>query len=157
MRTQPVRLWPLGAVGASFGGYSVYWLAGNHEKRFKAFISHAGLFNLEQFYYETEEIWFANWDNEGAPWMNKEGKFKNFLHSPHLYVDKWDTPILCIHGGKDYRILHSQGESAFHVARMRNIPAKLLMFKNEGHWISNPQNALIWHREFYSWLDKWLK
>jgi dipeptidyl aminopeptidase/acylaminoacyl peptidase len=98
----------LGAVGASFGGYSVYWLAGNHEKRFKAFVSHAGMFNIESFYYETEEMWFANWDNEGAPWMNKEGKFKNFLHSPHLYVDKWDTPILCIHGEKDYRILHSQ-------------------------------------------------
>ena len=123
----------LGAVGASFGGYSVYWLAGNHEKRFKAFLSHAGMFNIEQFYYETEEMWFANWDNGGAPWMNKEGKFKNFLHSPHLYVDKWDTPILCIHGEKDYRILHSQGESAFHVARMKNIPAKLLIFKDEGH------------------------
>ena len=147
----------LGAVGASFGGYSVYWLAGNHEKRFKAFISHAGMFNIEQFYYETEEMWFANWDNEGAPWVNKEGKFKNFLHSPHLYVDKWDTPILCIHGEKDYRILHSQGESAFHVARMKNIPAKLLIFKEEGHWITKPQNALIWQREFYSWLDKWLK
>ena len=147
----------LGAVGASFGGYSVYWLAGNHEKRFKAFVSHAGMFNIESFYYETEEMWFANWDNEGAPWMNKEGKFKNFLHSPHLYVDKWDTPILCIHGEKDYRILHSQGESAFHCARMRNIPSKLLMFKHEGHWIMKPQNALIWHREFYAWLDKWLK
>ena len=147
----------LGAVGASFGGYSVYWLAGNHEKRFKAFVSHAGMFNIESFYYETEEMWFANWDNEGAPWMNKEGKFKNFLHSPHLYVDKWDTPILCIHGEKDYRILHSQGESAFHCARMRNIPSKLLMFKDEGHWILKPQNALIWQREFYSWLDKWLK
>ena len=147
----------LGAVGASFGGYSVYWLAGNHEKRFKAFVSHAGMFNIESFYYETEEMWFANWDNEGAPWMNKEGKFKNFLHSPHLYVYKWDTPILCIHGEKDYRILHSQGESAFHCARMRNIPSKLLMFKDEGHWIMKPQNALIWHREFYAWLDKWLK
>ena len=147
----------LGAVGASFGGYSVYWLAGNHEKRFKAFVSHAGMFNIESFYYETEEMWFANWDNEGSPWMNKEGKFKNFLHSPHLYVDKWDTPILCIHGEKDYRILHSQGESAFHCARMRNIPSKLLMFKDEGHWIMKPQNALIWHREFYAWLDKWLK
>ena len=147
----------LGAVGASFGGYSVYWLAGNHENRFKAFVSHAGMFNIESFYYETEEMWFANWDNEGAPWMNKEGKFKNFLHSPHLYVDKWDTPILCIHGEKDYRILHSQGESAFHCARMRNIPSKLLMFKDEGHWIMKPQNALIWHREFYAWLDKWLK
>ena len=147
----------LGAVGASFGGYSIYWLAGNHEKRFKAFISHAGVFNIEQFYYETEEMWFANWDHEGAPWMNKEGKFKNYSHSPHLYVEKWDTPILCIHGEKDYRILHSQGESAFHIARLRNIPAKLIIFKDEGHWVLKPQNALIWQREFYSWLDKWLK
>ena len=138
----------LGAVGGSFGGYSVYWLAGNHEKRFKAFISHAGLFNLEMFYNETEEMWFANWDWEGAPWILKDGeKFKNYLHSPHLYVDKWDTPILCIHGEKDYRILHSQGESAFHAARMRNIPSKLLMFKDEGHWILKPQNSLIWQRE----------
>jgi dipeptidyl aminopeptidase/acylaminoacyl peptidase len=148
----------LGAVGASFGGYSVYWLAGNHEKRFKTFISHAGMFNIETFYLETEEMWFPNWDCEGAPWILKDGeKFKNYLHSPHLYVDKWDTPILCIHGEKDYRILHSQGEAAFHAARLRNIPAKLLMFKDEGHWIMKPQNALIWQREFYSWLDKWLK
>ena len=148
----------LGAVGASFGGYSVYWLAGNHEKRFKAFISHAGMFNIEQFYMETEEMWFPNWDCEGAPWILKNGeKFKNYLHSPHLYVDKWDTPILCIHGEKDFRILHSQGEAAFHAARLRNIPAKLLMFSDEGHWIMKPQNALIWQREFFSWLDKWLK
>ena len=148
----------LGAVGASFGGYSVYWLAGNHEKRFKAFISHAGMFNIEMFYYETEEMWFPNWDCEGAPWILKDGeKFKNYLHSPHLYVDKWDTPILCIHGEKDYRVLHSQGEAAFHVARLKNIPSKLLMFSDEGHWIMKPQNILIWQREFYSWLDKYLK
>ena len=148
----------LGAVGASFGGYSVFWLAGNHEKRFKAFVSHAGMFNIEMFYYETEEMWFPNWDCEGAPWILKDGeKFKNYLHSPHLYVDKWDTPILCIHGEKDYRILHSQGEAAFHVARLKNIPSKLLMFSDEGHWIMKPQNILIWQREFYSWLDKYLK
>jgi len=148
----------LGAVGGSFGGYSVYWLEGNHEKRFKAFISHAGLFNLEQMYYETEEMWFPNWDCEGAPWILKNGeKFQNYLHSPHLYVDKWDTPILCIHGERDYRLLHSQGESAFHAARLRNIPSKLLMFSDEGHWIMKPQNALIWQREFFAWLDKYLK
>ena len=148
----------LGAVGASFGGYSVYWLAGNHEKRFKAFISHAGMFNIEMFYYETEEMWFPNWDSEGAPWILKDGeKFKNYLHSPHLYVDKWDTPILYIHGEKDYRVLNSQSEAAFHVARLKNIPSKLLMFSDEGHWIMKPQNILIWQREFYSWLDKYLK
>ena len=143
----------LGAVCASFRVFSVYWLAGNHEKRFKTFISLAGIFNIEVFYYKTKEMWFANLDNECAPWMNKEGKFKNFLHSPHLYVDKWDT----IHGEKDYRILHSHGESAFHAARMKNLPSKLLIFKDEGHWISNQHNLLIRYGEFYAWLDKWLK
>ena len=107
---------------------------------------------------ETEELWFNNWDCEGAPWNLKNGeKFGNYIHSPHLYIDKWDTPILIIHGEKDYRILHSQGESAFHAARLRNIPSKLLIFKDEGHNLFKPQNALIWQREFFSWLDKWLK
>ena len=102
----------LGAVGASFGAYSVFWLAGNHQKRFKAFAAHSGIFNVEMSYLETEEMWFDNWDQGGAPWILKNGKqFNNYLHSPHLYVDKWDTPILIIHGKKDYRILHSQGEA----------------------------------------------
>ena len=148
----------LGAIGASFGAYSVFWLAGNHEKRFKAFIAHAGVFNVESNYIETEEMWFESWDNEGAPWIKKnEEKFQNYIHSPHLYVDKWDTPILIIHGEKDYRILHSQGEAAFHAARMKNIPSKLLIFKDDGHNLFKPQNALIWQREFFSWLDKYLK
>ena len=148
----------LGAVGASFGGYSVFWLAGNHQKRFKAFVAHAGVFNEEANYLETEEMWFENWDNGGAPWIKKEGeKLQNYQHSAHLYVDKWDTPILIIHGENDYRILHSQGEAAFHAARMRNIPAKLLIFKNDGHNLFKPQNGLIWQREFFAWLDKWLK
>ena len=112
----------LGAVGASFGAYSVFWLEGNHEKRFKAFVAHAGRFNVEANYLETEEVWFQNWDNEGAPWIIKDGKkFGNYMHSPHLYVDKWDTPILIIHGETDYRLLHSQGEAAFHAARMNNL------------------------------------
>ena len=148
----------LGAVGASFGAYSVFWLEGNHEKRFKVFVAHAGVFNVEANYLETEEMWFENWDNEGAPWIIKDGKkFGNYMHSPHLYVDKWDTPILIIHGETDYRILHSQGEAAFHAARMKNIPAKLLFFKDDGHNLFKPQNALIWQREFFGWLDKWLK
>ena len=148
----------LGAVGASFGGYSVFWLAGNHQKRFKAFVAHAGVFNEEANYLETEEMWFENWDNGGAPWIKKGGeKLQNYQHSAHLYVDKWDTPILIIHGENDYRILHSQGEAAFHAARMRNIPAKLLIFKNDGHNLFKPQNGLIWQREFFAWLDKWLK
>lgn len=143
----------LGCVGASFGGYSVYWLAGNHEKRFKAFIAHDGIFNTQQQYYETEEMWFPNWDLEGAP--EKGGNA--YSTSPHLYVDKWDTPILCIHGEKDYRILHSQGQAAFSAAKMHGIPAQLLLFPDENHWVLKPQNGILWQRTFFRWLDKWLK
>lgn len=145
----------LGCVGASFGGYSVYWLAGNHDKRFKAFIAHDGIFNTHQQYFETEEMWFPNWDLGGTP-SRKAGE-KVFMESPHLYVDRWDTPILCIHGEKDYRILHSQGQSAFSAARMRGIPAQLLLYPDENHWVLKPQNGILWQRTFFRWLDKWLK
>ena len=149
----------LGAVGASFGGYSVYWLAGNHEKRFKAFISHDGIFNTQQQYLETEELWFPNWDMGAAPWhRDAEGRAQRvFETSPHLYVDKWDTPILCIHGQKDFRIEYTQAESAFTAARMRGIPAQLLLFPDENHWVLKPQNGILWQRTFFRWLDKWLK
>ena len=145
----------LGAVGASFGGYSVYWLAGNHDKRFKAFIAHDGIFNTVQQYYETEEMWFPNWDLGGTP--DRFAQNKVFQQSPHLYVDKWDTPILCIHGEKDYRILHSQGQSAFSAARMHGIPAQLLLYPDENHWVLKPQNGILWQRTFFRWLDRWLK
>ncbi len=145
----------LGAVGASFGGYSVYWLAGNHDKRFKAFISHDGIFNTQQQYFETEEMWFPNWDLGGA--LSRVPESKVYKESPHMYVDKWDTPILCIHGEKDYRILHSQGQSAFSAARMRGIPAQLLLYPDENHWVLKPQNGILWQRTFFRWLDKWLK
>lgn len=149
----------LGAVGASFGGFSVYWLAGNHNKRFKAFIAHDGIFNTEQQYLETEEMWFANWDLGGAPWhRNANGQqAKAYAESPHKYVDRWDTPILCIHGMKDYRILNSQTEAAFAAARLRGIPAQLLLFSDENHWVVRPQNAMLWQRTFFNWLDRWLK
>lgn len=149
----------LGAVGASFGGYSVYWLAGNHEKRFKAFISHDGIFNTQQQYLETEELWFPNWDMGAAPWhKDADGRAQRvFETSPHLYVDKWDTPILCIHGQKDFRIEYTQAESAFTAARMRGIPAQLLLFPDENHWVLKPQNGMLWQRTFFRWLDKWLK
>ncbi|MDD2436567.1 MAG: S9 family peptidase [Massilibacteroides sp.] len=148
----------LGAVGASYGGFSVYWLAGHHEKRFKAFIAHAGIFNLEQQYLETEEMWFANWDMGGAYW-NKSNKIaqKTFATSPHLFVDKWDTPILVTHGELDYRILASQGMSAFNAAKLRGIPTKMLIFPDENHWIAQPQNGILFQRVFFDWLDKWLK
>lgn len=146
----------LGCVGASFGGYSVYYLAGHHQQRFKCFIAHDGIFNAQNQYYETEEMWFPNWDNGGAPWdPNVTGN--TYLQSPHLYIDKWDTPILCIHGEKDYRILSSQGQSAFTAAVMRGIPAQLLLYPDENHWVLKPQNGILWQRTFFRWLDRWLK
>ncbi|MBR6758216.1 MAG: S9 family peptidase [Bacteroidaceae bacterium] len=148
----------MGAVGASYGGFSVYWLAGHHEKRFDAFIAHAGIFNLEQQYMETEEMWFANWDMGGAPWdKNNAIAQRTFANSPHRFVGQWDTPILCIHGEKDFRILASQGMSAFNAAKLRGIPAELLVFPDENHWILKPQNGLLFHRTFIGWLDRWLK
>ena len=149
----------LGAVGASFGGYSVYWLAGNHDKRFKAFIAHDGIYNTQQQYVETEEMWFPNWDMGSAPWKKAaDGQVqKVFATSPHLYVDKWDTPILCIHGQKDFRIEYTHAESAFNTARMRGIDAQLLLFPDENHWVLKPQNGILWQRTFFRWLDKYLK
>lgn len=148
----------LGCVGASFGGYSVYWLAGHHNKRFKAFIAHDGFFNMEQQYLETEELWFTNWDLGGPYWnKNNPAVKRSYANSPHLFVDKWDTPILCIHGEKDYRILASQGMAAFNAAKLRGIPAELLIFPDENHWVLKPQNGILWQRTFFNWLDRWLK
>ncbi|MDR1937891.1 MAG: S9 family peptidase, partial [Tannerellaceae bacterium] len=148
----------LGAIGASYGGFSVYWLAGNHQKRFKAFVAHAGIFNLEQQYLETEEMWFANWDLGGAYWDKSNAVAqKSFANSPHRFIDKWDTPILVTHGELDYRILASQGMSAFNAARLRGVPAEMLVFPNENHWIAQPQNGVLFQRVFFNWLDKWLK
>ena len=148
----------LGCVGASFGGYSVYWLAGNHDKRFKCFIAHDGIFNTQQQYLETEEMWFPNWDMGSAPWVKPGGEMqKVYSESPHMFVDKWDMPILCIHGQKDFRIEYTQAESAFNAARLRGIPAQLLLFPDENHWVLKPQNAILWQRTFFRWLDKWLK
>ena len=148
----------LGCVGASFGGFSVYWIAGHHDDRFKAFIAHDGIFNLEMQYLETEEKWFANWDMGGAYWDKQNAVAqRTFANSPHKFVDKWDTPILCIHGEKDYRILANQAMSAFDAAKMRGVPAELLIFPDENHWVLKPQNGILWQREFRGWLDRWLK
>ena len=148
----------LGCVGASFGGFSVYWLAGHHDKRFKAFIAHDGIFNMEMQYLETEEMWFANWDMGGAYWEKDNAVARRtFANSPHRFVDKWDTPILCIHGEKDYRILANQGMAAFNAAVLRGVPAELLIYPDENHWVLKPQNAILWQRTFFEWLDKWLK
>ena len=148
----------LGCVGASFGGFSVYWLAGHHDKRFKAFIAHDGIFNMEMQYLETEEMWFANWDMGGAYWDKSNATAqRTFANSPHRFVDKWDTPILCIHGEKDYRILANQGMAAFNAAVLRGVPAELLIYPDENHWVLKPQNSVLWQRTFFEWLDKWLK
>lgn len=149
----------LGAVGASFGGFSVYYLAGHHDKRFKCFIAHDGAFNLESMYTDTEEVWFSNWEYDDAYWNSDqtERARKTYANSPHRFVDKWDTPILCIHGEKDYRINANQGMGAFNAARLRGIPAELLIFPDENHWVLKPQNGILWQRTFFSWLDRWLK
>jgi dipeptidyl aminopeptidase/acylaminoacyl peptidase len=146
----------LGCIGASYGGYSVYYLAGNHEKRFKAFISHCGLFDLESWYLSTEELFFANQDLGGPYW---EAKNKNTYSKfdPKDYVQNWDTPLLVIHGGKDFRVPENQGMEAFQAAKLMGVPTRFLYFPNEGHWILSPQNGLIWHDQFFNWLDKWVK
>lgn len=145
----------IGAIGASYGGYSVYMLAGVHENRFKTFISHCGLFNLESWYNSTEELFFANWDIGGAYYQPKPPvSYEKF--SPHKYAAKWNTPILVIHGGKDFRVPDGQGLEAFNVARQMGIKSRLMYFPEEGHWVLNPQNGIVWHSEFFKWLKETL-
>lgn len=149
----------MAAVGASFGGFSVYYLAGIHEGRYKCFIAHDGAFNLESMYTDTEEAWFSNWEYDDAFWnsnLNDRAK-RTYAQSPHRNVNKWDTPILCIHGEKDYRINYNQGMGAFNAARMKGIPAELLIFPDENHWVLKPQNGILWQRTFFDWLSRWLQ
>jgi dipeptidyl aminopeptidase/acylaminoacyl peptidase len=145
----------LGAVGASYGGYSVFYLAGHHNKRFKAFISHCGIFNLESFYASTEEYFFVNYDYKGASW--EEPQPPSYRFSPHLYVKNWDTPIMIIHGANDFRIPYAQSLQAFNTAQLLGIPSRLLFFPEESHFVLKPQNAVLWQNEFFRWLDQWLK
>jgi dipeptidyl aminopeptidase/acylaminoacyl peptidase len=145
----------MGAVGASFGGYSVYWLEGNHNKRFKAFIAHCGVFNLESM-IATEELFFHLHEFDGAYWRSP--KPKSYLkYSPHNFVNNWDTPILIIANERDYRVPYTQGLEAYSAARLKNIPARFLSFPDEGHWVLKPQNGLMWQREFFDFLDRYLK
>ena len=148
----------LGAVGASYGGLSVFWIAGHHQKRFKAFIAHDGIFNEEAQYLETEEMWFENWD-KGGPFWEKDNEVAQeaYAHSPHKLVQNWDTPILIIHGELDYRVVVTQGMTAFNAAILMDVPAEYLYFPDENHWVLQPQNGILWQRTFFNWLDKWLK
>ncbi len=174
----------MAACGASYGGYSVYYLAGIHDDIFDCFIAHAGIFDEKYMYYETEEMWFCNWDNgglteyaytpgqtgtagdgktfggmqqAGSPWSSSAKAKWHYSHSPVDNVTKWHTPILCIHGGMDFRIPYDQGMAAFNAAQMMGVPSKLIVFPDECHWILKPQNALYWHREYFDWLDRWCK
>jgi dipeptidyl aminopeptidase/acylaminoacyl peptidase len=145
-----------GAVGASFGGYSVYWLAGKHDKRFKAFVAHCGMFNMESWYGSTEEMWFANNDNKGSYWSTPRPKNYD-MASPHKFVQNWDAPILVIHNEKDVRVPVTQGMEAFTAAQLKGIQSRFLYFPDENHWVTKPQNSVLWQRVFFEWLDNWLK
>ena len=148
----------IGAIGASYGGFSVYWLAGHHEGRFAALVAHAGIFNVEAQYLETEEMWFADFDL-GGPFWQKENSVaqRTYANSPHLFVNNWTAPILVTVGELDYRILASQGMQAFNAAKMHGLEAEMLVFPDENHWILKPQNAILWQRVFFRFLDKYLK
>ena len=172
------------ACGASYGGYSVYYLAGIHGDVYDCFIAHAGIFNEEHMYFTTEEMWFPNWDNGGlheyaftpdevgpsgdgvtfggikqggSPWSKLPKAVRHYANSPHKLVHAWHTPILCIHGGSDFRVPYDEGMAAFNAAQMMGVPSKLIVFPEENHWILQPQNALYWHRSYFGWLDRWMK
>ena len=174
----------LAACGASYGGYSVYYLAGIHGDVYDCFIAHAGIFNEEHMYMTTEEMWFPNWDNGGlheyaftpgetgargdgetfggirqggSPWSSAPKAVRHYANSPHTLVKNWHTPILCIHGGNDFRVPYDEGMAAFNAAQMMGVPSKLIVFPEENHWILQPQNALYWHRSYFDWLERWLK
>lgn len=148
----------LGAIGASYGGYSVFYLAGIHNNRFKTFISHCGVFNLQSMYGTTEEVFFTNWDSGGPYWeKNNPAAQKTYTQfNPVNNVDKWNTPIFVIQGGIDYRVPIGQGQEAFQAAQLRGIKSRFMLFPEENHWVLKPQNALVWQREFFKWLDETL-
>ena len=145
------------AIGASFGGYTVYWLMGNSADRFCSMIAHCGVFNLESMYGATEELFFVNWDLGGPYWKNEEifSKYQKF--SPHRFVQEWTTPLLVIHGQKDFRVPVTQGMEAFTAAQVQDVPSRFLYFPEEGHWIMRPQNGVLWHRIFFDWLNRYCK
>ncbi len=144
----------LGAIGASFGGYTVYWLMGHHQDRFQCMVAHAGVFNLESMYGSTEEIWFPEWDLQGPYWRNDSVKAKYDRFSPHRFVGNWRTPLLVVHGEKDFRVPITQGMEAFTAAQLNGVPSQFLYYPGEGHWVMSPQNGVLWHRVFFQWLDQ---
>lgn len=147
----------IAGIGASFGGYTGYWMMGHHEDRFCTIIAHAGVFNLESMYGSTEELFFVNWDLGGPYWASPEIQRDYNRFSPHRFVGNWRTPLLVIHGEKDFRVPVTQGMEAFTAAQVKGIPSRFLYFPNEGHWVLSPQNGVLWHRVFFDWLDRYCK
>lgn len=155
MKAEPY-IGKMAACGASYGGYSVYYLCGVHGNVYDAFIAHAGIFNQEHMYMTTEEMWFPTWDNGGAPWESNPTALRHYENSPHKLIGNWHTPLLVIHGGSDFRVPYDQGMAAYNCAQMMGVPSELIVFPNENHWILKPQNAIFWHRSYFNWLDRWL-
>jgi dipeptidyl aminopeptidase/acylaminoacyl peptidase len=143
------------AVGASFGGYTVYWLMGNAANRFCAMIAHCGVYNLESMYGSTEELFFVNWDLGGPYWQSSEVAAEYAQFSPHRFAGNWRTPLLVIHGEKDFRVPVTQGMEAFTAAQVQGVPSRFLYFPEEGHWVQSPQNSVLWGRVFFDWLDRY--
>ncbi len=144
----------VGALGASFGGYMVNWIAGAWPDRFRCLVSHDGNLDERAAFYDTEELWFPEWDHQGTPWANPEGYEK---HNPVNLVKNWKTPMLIVHSALDFRVVETQGLSSFTALQRRGIPSKLLYFPDENHWILKPHNSILWHETVIGWLDKWLK
>jgi dipeptidyl aminopeptidase/acylaminoacyl peptidase len=144
----------VGALGASYGGYMINWIAGNWPDRFRCLVSHDGNLDERAAYFDTEELWFPEWDHMGTPWDNPQGYEK---HNPVDFVKNWKTPILIVHGGQDFRVVDAQGMSSFNALQRRGIPSQFLYFPDENHWILKPANSIQWHETVLGWLDKWLK
>ena len=144
----------VGALGASYGGYMVNWIAGNWSDRFKCLVAHDGNLDERAAYFETEELWFPEWDHMGTPWDNPQSYEK---HNPANFIKNWKTPMLIVHGGQDFRIVDAQGLGSFNVLQRRGIPSRLLYFPDENHWVLKPANSILWHDTVIAWLDKWLK
>jgi dipeptidyl aminopeptidase/acylaminoacyl peptidase len=148
----------MGCVGASFGGFSSFALEAQHEGRFKTFISHDGVFDFRSMYGTTDELFFENWEKGGAYWdKNNAVAQRSFGQSPSNFIEKWNTPILIIQGGRDYRVPMEQGQQAFQAAQLKGIKSRFIYIPDENHWVLSQQNALVWQREFYKWLDETLK
>jgi dipeptidyl aminopeptidase/acylaminoacyl peptidase len=144
----------VGALGASFGGYMINWIAGNWPDRFRCLINHDGNLDERMAYYDTEELWFPEWDHEGTPWENPEGYRK---HSPVNLVQNWKTPQLVIHGALDYRVVDTQGIATFNALQRMGVPSRLLYYPDENHWVLKPLNSIQWHEVVLDWIDQWTK